>query len=358
MDCGGAAARRVKHAMPCMLNQYAGATLEKTYTWGMDLSGTMQGAGGVGGLLAANEIQFVEVDGETVMQTTPYYPTFDGNGNVSEYLDDSGDVVAHYEYDPFGNLTTQSYAGGFDITSFAHKFSTKYHDTETGLYYYGYRYYDPVTGRWPSRDPIGERGGMNLYGFVGNDGVNKWDKLGLKCVKKRRITLFYVGFPKGAFNDVATGEWERTMTECFNRCNTCCTLDISFHYMEVAKCDDPQLGEGKEDRSYCVTNSPAYKGIGYADMPNDIATINYTKVGHYQDVNLTFGTVLAHEVGFHLIGDINDWLLTRPTNSSTGKPYSDASGDYADAPQPDPGGGRNFSKEACEGICDEMGLND
>ena len=45
--------------------------------------------------------------------------------------------------------------------------------------YYGYRYYDPVTGRWPSRDPIGERGGVNLYGFVGNDGVNYWYNLGL-----------------------------------------------------------------------------------------------------------------------------------------------------------------------------------
>ena len=47
-----------------------------------------------------------------------------------------------------------------------------------GVTYYGYRYYDPVTGRWPSRDPIGERGGVNLYGFVGNDGVNSWDLLG------------------------------------------------------------------------------------------------------------------------------------------------------------------------------------
>jgi hypothetical protein len=36
-----------------------------------------------------------------------------------------------------------------------------------------------VTGRWPSRDPIEERGGINLYGFVGNDGVNRWDRLGL-----------------------------------------------------------------------------------------------------------------------------------------------------------------------------------
>ena len=45
--------------------------------------------------------------------------------------------------------------------------------------YYGYRYYDPKTGRWPSRDPIGEEGGVNLYGFVGNDGLNQWDYLGL-----------------------------------------------------------------------------------------------------------------------------------------------------------------------------------
>ncbi len=39
--------------------------------------------------------------------------------------------------------------------------------------------YDPLTGRWPSRDPIEEKGGVNLYGFVGNDGLNWWDRLGL-----------------------------------------------------------------------------------------------------------------------------------------------------------------------------------
>ena len=46
---------------------------------------------------------------------------------------------------------------------------------------YGYRFYDPQTGRWPSRDPIEEDGGVNLYGFVGNDGVNWVDMLGLKA---------------------------------------------------------------------------------------------------------------------------------------------------------------------------------
>ena len=50
------------------------------------------------------------------------------------------------------------------------------------VHHYGYRYYDPVTGRWPSRDPIGELGGYNLYGMVGNDAVNWSDYLGLQYI--------------------------------------------------------------------------------------------------------------------------------------------------------------------------------
>ncbi len=45
--------------------------------------------------------------------------------------------------------------------------------------YYGYRWYDPITGRWPSRDPIGERGGVNLYGFVSNNALLYVELLGL-----------------------------------------------------------------------------------------------------------------------------------------------------------------------------------
>jgi RHS repeat-associated protein len=44
--------------------------------------------------------------------------------------------------------------------------------------YYGYRYYDPLTGRWPSTDPIGEEGGVNLYGFVYNNSEFYFDYLG------------------------------------------------------------------------------------------------------------------------------------------------------------------------------------
>jgi uncharacterized protein RhaS with RHS repeats len=48
--------------------------------------------------------------------------------------------------------------------------------------YYGYRYFDPVTGRWTTRDPIEEKGGINLHGFLGNNGINVLDFLGLDLV--------------------------------------------------------------------------------------------------------------------------------------------------------------------------------
>jgi uncharacterized protein RhaS with RHS repeats len=51
-----------------------------------------------------------------------------------------------------------------------------------GVTYYTYRWYDPLTGRWPSRDPIGEEGGVNLYGFVGNQSLSRWDYLGLSML--------------------------------------------------------------------------------------------------------------------------------------------------------------------------------
>ena len=60
--------------------------------------------------------------------------------------------------------------------------------TTTRLHYYGFRYLDPVTGRWPSRDPIGERGGRNLYGFVGNRPTELVDTDGRKWFKSPNVS--------------------------------------------------------------------------------------------------------------------------------------------------------------------------
>jgi RHS repeat-associated protein len=58
------------------------------------------------------------------------------------------------------------------------RFSTKFTDHETDLLYYGYRFYNPSTGRWLNRDPIEEKGGLNLYAFVHNDPTSKYDSDG------------------------------------------------------------------------------------------------------------------------------------------------------------------------------------
>ena len=82
-----------------------------------------------------------------------------------------------YTYDSQGRRIRSE---GTHAETFPHRFSTKYEEAESGFLYYGFRYYDPETGRWPNRDPIGEWSGWNLYGFVGNDGVNACDYLGME----------------------------------------------------------------------------------------------------------------------------------------------------------------------------------
>jgi len=141
-----------------------GTTSTNFYLWGLDLSGSLQGAGGVGGLLA------------TCQDGASYFACMDGNGNVMGLVDATdGTLAGEYEYGPFGEPLK---ALGDAAEQNAVRFSSKYTDAESGLLYYGYRYLDPSTGRWPSRDPIGESGGANLYGFVGNEPVGRWDRLG------------------------------------------------------------------------------------------------------------------------------------------------------------------------------------
>ena len=140
----------------------------RNFVWGTDLSGSLQGAGGVGGLLTIRE------------GTESHHPAFDGNGNVTALVKASDrSTAARYQYGPCGETLVVEETG----ISNSFRFSTKYYDPETGLYYYGFRYYDPVTGRWPSRDPIGEKGGTNLYEFCRNSAISHTDKLGLKLNK-------------------------------------------------------------------------------------------------------------------------------------------------------------------------------
>ena len=102
--------------------------------------------------------------------------SFDQAKNVTELFDSAGGIAAAHDHGPFGEdmAATGSAAG---LNPF--RFSSEVWDGALGLVYYNWRHYNPLDGRLLSRDPIGERGGLNLYGFVGNDPVNRWDLLGL-----------------------------------------------------------------------------------------------------------------------------------------------------------------------------------
>src|SRR5713226_2017670 len=104
---------------------------------------------GVGGLLML-------VEHGSGGATTNHFAAYDGNGNVVGLIKSDTTLSARYEYNPF-------------------RWSTKFADEESGLINYGNRYYSPLLGRWISRDPSEEGGGVNLYAFILNGVPNSFD---------------------------------------------------------------------------------------------------------------------------------------------------------------------------------------
>jgi RHS repeat-associated protein len=138
----------------------------RTQIWGLDLSGSEQGAGGVGGLL-----------GTRTGTAASRFMAYDGNGNIVGIVNGgNGKTAATMQYSPFGETIARDGDGEQD----RYGFSTKCGDGDTGICYYGYRFYSPETGRWLSRDPIEENGGVAISAILANSIVNAYDALGLE----------------------------------------------------------------------------------------------------------------------------------------------------------------------------------
>ena len=166
----------------------SGNTPTVAYTRGSDLSGSLEGAGGIDGLLARS-------DGYSSGNWTSHNFYFaDGNGNITYMINSSQAMVASYRYDPYGNTISSS--GSLSAAN-VYRFSSKEIHVNSGMYYYPYRFYDPNLQRWINRDPAGEAGfeaarqgssgpslaaetleGPNLYEFVRNDPSSYFDALG------------------------------------------------------------------------------------------------------------------------------------------------------------------------------------
>ncbi|MFM2167442.1 MAG: hypothetical protein RIS79_1813 [Verrucomicrobiota bacterium] len=176
-----------RHQLPSGLT-----LLERKYLWGPDIADGEAGlpakasatAGGAGGLLLISETK-----GNSTQNIIPLY---DGTGHVIALTDIEKNLLASYAYGPFGEKIS---ASGPKANTNPWRWATKYLDEETGLYYFGQRYYDSITGQWLSREPLGEEESLNLYSYCHNDPVNKVDVQGLeeRVIADAEPKLFITG---------------------------------------------------------------------------------------------------------------------------------------------------------------------
>ena len=110
-----------------------------------------------------------------------YYPLTDVQGTVWGYVDSANNVVARWTYDAWGNVLSEVCTVPA-LSSIRYRFQGREWSAATGLINFRMRWYDPETGRWLSKDPIGLGGGLNLYAFCGNAPVIICDSFGLLTV--------------------------------------------------------------------------------------------------------------------------------------------------------------------------------
>jgi len=120
---------------------------------------------------------------------------------------ETGNVVAEYDYTPFGKTRR---ATGARVDHCPFRFAGAYLDEETRTYYFGYRHYDPRTKQWLSRDPIGEAGGLNLFAYCNNDPINHYDVLGLRTVPWDIGWKVENGIPMVQMADMEVSFWTNT----------------------------------------------------------------------------------------------------------------------------------------------------
>ncbi len=247
---------------PVALRKYSGGTPYQTtyFTRGNDLSGVPGGAGGVGGLVAMSQ----QSSGGS--QTAFYHN--DGNGNVTGLMDQWGGLAGEYKYDPFGrDLGTSGWMSGQN----PFRFSSKEWLAGPGLNHYGYRFYNPTTQKWLNRDPIREAGGINIYGFVGNDPVNFIDPNGLETI----------GYLSGA-------TWIELFRGFFLGNSQSGGVDKDFHLTNLAQ--RQRSGTGLTPLNDADGNPYARVGDVALDAARNVllsvceAGLNFTGVGALDDV--------------------------------------------------------------------------
>jgi RHS repeat-associated protein len=144
----------------------------RSYVWGP----------GIDNLLA---IQVYTNFGGTTSVSSVFYAVKDHLNSVLALVDSSGQIVEQYRHDAWGRTTVMDGSGtplAESAVGNRYLWQGREYSWKTGLYYFRARWYDPITGRWLSNDPIGIGGGLNQYVAFGDNPVNAIDPFGLDLI--------------------------------------------------------------------------------------------------------------------------------------------------------------------------------
>jgi len=246
--------------------------LLRTYVWGA----------GIDNLLS------MTVYGATATNT--YYAIKDHQNTVIALVDASGSVVESYEYDAYGNILDVKDASGNSIANHQSAIGNRYTfqgreiDWTTGLYYFRARWYNPETGRWLSKDPIGIAGGLNLYAFCGNNPVNFVDPMGLVSLDE----VSYSGSTE--FQSRAQG----AMANLYENSSMARSLIMNAESITIIGSNDPRAGNAGDGNGYIRLHETDPSGLGPEHparaYPNEFPSSHFLEI------------VLGHELGHAVLG--------------------------------------------------------
>ena len=207
-----------------------------------------------------------------------YYYHFDGLGSVVALTDSTGSVVQRYEYDAYGNITSEqdkNFENPYTYTS-------RERDKESGLYYYRARYYDPSIGRFMEEDPIRLRGGINMYSYVLNNPINGIDPLGLIVVFTGNSTTQMA--LRTAYDNVGTTDRGRQLETTLENSSTTYTIT------------NQQNGDAYYDpRTHTISIDPNFHPMTFVDTGSSCGV-----------QPAPTDAIMGHELGHAATGTLDD----------------------------------------------------
>jgi RHS repeat-associated protein len=158
---------------------------------------------------------------QLVTSNTPYYYAQDHLGSVRDLVDASGSGLATYDYDPYGQPTRSTIYGSARAD---YRYAGLFYHAPSGLYLTHYRVYDPVPARWLSRDPIGEPGGVNLYGYARDNPINLTDPTGKEPIILAAAAIWAVAYASHAGDQI--GQPNGTVADYYKDQDNKCSIPI------------------------------------------------------------------------------------------------------------------------------------